>query len=249
MQNMKQSETPLQELPKQLSCWDAMLYPTSLSGIVIIAVAVFVPRIITFFGKLFVGIYFSHGGGGYGGILVGSALAVIYGYIVFYLYECIRESAGGVTRAPDTMMLSIPNKQEMMEQALYIFGCVALCFLPVSLYRLIVNQKDAIFWIFIVYGIFFFPMSFLAVVLFESPSALNPKLIFGSIVDTFLPYCRIVVIFFALAGIYIFGGTLLQTAGIPTFICDTVFMYGAILCAHILGRFFYKYKDRLNWEV
>jgi hypothetical protein len=245
---MNQSDISPQESPKPPTWWDAMLYPTSLSGIVMISVVVLVPRMIRFCGKIFSGIYFSQGGS-YGGILVGLALAVIYGYIVFYLYECIRDSAGGGARAPDTMMLSIPNKQEMMEQALYIFGCVAICFLPVSLYRLIVGQKDVIFWIFIVYGIFFFPMSFLAVVLFESPSALNPKLIIGSIVDTFLPYCRIVVIFSALAGIYIVGGVLLQAAGIPTFICDAVFMYGAILCAHILGCFFHKYKDRLNWEV
>jgi hypothetical protein len=244
---MEQAGMPLHESPKVPSCWDVMLYPISLSGIVIIAVAVLVPRIIKLFGKLFLNIYFSQGG--YGGIFIGLALGVIYGYIVFYLYECIRDSAGGSTRAPDTMMLTIPDRKEMMEQALYILGCTAICFLPVSLYHLLVSRTNAVFWILIAYGIFFFPMSFLTVVLFESPSALKPTLIIGSIVDTFLPYCRIVAIFSVLAGIYIVGGIFLQTAKIPKFLCDVVFMYGAILSAHLLGRFFYKYKDRLNWEV
>jgi hypothetical protein len=132
---------------------------------------------------------FSSWGSGYGGIFIGIALGVIYGYITFYFYECVRDSTEGSTRAPDTMMLSIPNKEEMMEQALYIFGCAAVCFLPASLYHLIVNQENMIFWILIAYGIFFFPMSFLAVVLFDSPSAFKPTVIIGSIVDTFLPYC------------------------------------------------------------
>ena len=187
--------------------------------------------------------------GGYGRIFIILALGVIYGYVLFYLFECIRDSAIGAIRAPDTLSLDVPDKEDMALRMIYLLACVVICSLPVSIYYLFICKIDAIFWFLIACGFFFFPMSFLAVVIFDSASALKPMLILGSIFDTFLPYCGLVLTSCALIGIIALSRKIVINLRVWPPFSDVVFIYLAMIFAHLLGRFFCKNADRLNWEA
>jgi hypothetical protein len=104
-------------------------------------------------------------------------------------------------------------------------------------------------------------MGILAVAMFESVSGLNPILIFRSIVSTFLPYCGLVVLFYGLSVLFVIGiiGSLLGVRGVTggsllsaillIILMLAGFVWLLLVAAHLLGRFYWLYKEKLNWEV
>ncbi len=81
---------------------------------------------------------------------------------------------------------------------------------------------------------------------FDSSTAFNPFLIIGSIASTFLPYCGLVILYCAI-GLLMYFSWLLPRAW--SFISWGLDVYLMFIAACILGRFFRRYEDRLNWEV
>jgi hypothetical protein len=108
-------------------------------------------------------------------------------------------------------------------------------------------RTDPWYWILYGLGVFFLPMSLLAAALFDSIAALNPLLIIASIAGTFLSYCAVTLLFCAIGLLMNFVGQL-QPGGL-SLLAWGFDIYLIFIAAYILGRFFRRYENKLNWEV
>jgi hypothetical protein len=173
----------------------------------------------------------------------------------WYFAECVRDSATGGTRAPE--VFATADVSTMFEQSLYLAACYIIFAGPAGFYSVFRHKTDAIFWLLAAYGVFFFPMGLLAVVMFNSGAAFNPVLLIGSIFSTFLQYCGLVLL---ICGVVLPIAAIMniQPEDIPlpkvlTLILQAGFtailLYIVFVIAHLLGRFYWRYQERLNWEV
>ena len=93
--------------------------------------------------------------------------------------------------------------------------------------------------------------------MFDSIRGLNPVLLIGSVVSTFFQYCGLVLLIGGV--ILIFGAVTTmetdQTQRVPVArlmlggIFYSLFLYAAFMVAHLLGRFYWRNQEKLNWEV
>jgi len=223
---------------------DMFLYPMNTSGIIHLCIFLFVPLLIGLIGRLISVIL-----GPYIGIIIALLHTFVIGYMLYYLAECIRDSAKGNWRAPDITIQDMPAMGELLSQILYLLGGAAICFWPAAVYYVFTGQADLIFWILLMCGGFFFPMGVLVVFMFGSISALNPLLILGSIVDTFLPYCGLVLFLYVTGGLIRMITSVLPAGQVLALFSRGLYIYTAMVSAHLLGWFYWWYKDRLDWEV
>jgi hypothetical protein len=204
--------------------------------------------------------------------LVGGFMALILyllliGYILYYLSWCVINSAKGGLRAPDITIYEVPDKGELLSQLFLILGSVAVCFCPASVYYIFTERTDLLFWLLLAYGIFFLPMVLLRAVMFDSVDSLNPISIIGSIFKAFLPYCGLILVFCILAAILrpIISNSpkpqnllaafnyltilLSYQSGAVFFYHKIALIYLAMIAAHLLGRFYWWHKDKLDWGL
>ena len=176
-------------------------------------------------------------------------------YSLYYFTECIRDSAAGARRAPNLHLRvspAKPDRWDYISQLLIVVGSIAVCFSPVAVYYIVIERSDLIYWLILACGGFFFPMVLLAVVLFDSFNALNPILIIGSIFRTLLPYCGMVLFFYAGALLFMeIDSPVNRFWLLPTgpFLIKVVQLYMIIVAVGLLGRFYRRYEKKLNWEV
>ena len=174
-------------------------------------------------------------------------------YSLYYFAECIRDSAAGARRAPDLRTSPAkPDRWDYISQLLVVVGSIAVCFSPVAVYYIVTERSDLIYWLILACGGFFFPMVLLAVVLFDSFTALNPILIIGSISRTLPSYCGMVLFFYA-------GALLFMEIDSPVnrfwllpmvpFLIKGVQLYMIIVAVGLLGRFYHQNEKKLDWEV
>ncbi|MBA7474838.1 hypothetical protein ES707_10196 [subsurface metagenome] len=225
---------------------DILLYPTSIPGLVTIGVIVIGQLLSRFL------------------CCAGWIVQIIMSlYLYWYFCECIRDSAAGGLRAPETIG-SMAALGEMFWQYLGLFACYIFFLAPVTFYHgwtYYTNNEinGVIFWSLLTYGVFFFPMGLLAVVMFDSVRGLNPVLIIRSITSTFLQYFGLVILFYGLGILFVIimmGSVLSGVAVGPivslvlTFIFNLVgFIWLLLIAGHLLGRFYWRYQDKLYWEV
>ena len=172
-------------------------------------------------------------------------------YVLYYFAECIRDSATGHFRASDFWKRPNEDKWDCILQSLVVPGCIAVCFCPASVYYIVTKRTDLIYWLLLACGGFFFPMVLLAVVLFDSYNALNPILIISSIFRTFLPYCGMALLFYGGALLFIKIGPRYWFRLLPALplISRLLQLYLMFVAVGLLGRFYWKYREKLNWEV
>jgi len=171
------------------------------------------------------------------------ALLVIGGgYSLFYLAGCIRDSTGGELRAPDVNRLPEQLSTDAILSQLIAMSAWAACCVGPLLVCVIVGRSDYLLWLLAAYAAIYAPIALLAVVMFDSVRALNPLLILPSIASVFAPYMLLAL------GSCLVSGLLV--------LLYPHFTLGGILCAyllmvmaHVLGRFYLRYEDRLNWEA
>jgi hypothetical protein len=237
---------------------DIFLYPLSASGIIHLAIFLFIPLLIKKLILSFIDYY---------GVVSLVLYMLLIGYIFYYLGHCVFSSSKGGYRAPDISIYNTPDRSELISQLFLMFGSVAVCFCPTAVYYIFTQRTGLVFWMLGACGAFFFPMVLLSAVMFDSVSALNPILIIGSIFKTFFPYCGLVLFFGlpillavliisnlpqprTLMGVvnYIFLvlNYLLGTAFIYQKIA---FIYLSMIAAHLLGRFYWWHKDKLGWGI
>jgi len=225
---------------------DIFLYPTSQAGLTYLAIFVGVPLAIRFI-KLSLGTF------GLAIALPSLIINILVGLgMCWYFAECVRDSACGRTRAPEAF--STADISEMFSQSLYLAACYLLFAGPAGFYFVYTQKTDAIFWLLLAYGAFFFPMALLAVVMFNSSSAFNPLLLIISIFKTLFPYSGLVAFLTALVLVARFIPTVQPDTNkwavlALDCISSSIFIYVALVVAHLLGRFYWRYQNKLNWEV
>ena len=257
LRKLKSDEVEPAPPPKHQLPWliDIFLYPVSKPGLTILGIVVGIPLlfniIVKVLGKaamvfppmlilltLFASISF----------IVDAVLAV---YMYWYFCECIRDSAAGWLRAPETMSIT-PSLGEMLWQMIRMLVCFIIFVGPSLVYLLNTRNPDALFWVLLAYGVFFFPMGLLAVVMFDSFSALNPLLLIGSIFSTFFQYCGLLLLFCGLGVLSVIIMLILRQSRISSllfYVLHIFFIYLLMVASHLLGRFYWKYLEKLNWEV
>jgi len=222
---------------------DIFLYPINVSGLANLAIFIGVPLLIDFLLKIMI-IQLS--------CLFGLVSLVIKVVVVFYMYwyfaECVRDSAEGGLRAPKVIGY-IPRVVDMFWQMVNIIGCFGVFFMPFVFYMLFAKRADVIFWLLLLYAVFSFPMALLAVVVLDSVAGLNPRLLYNSISNTLRQYCGLVLLF--LAAVLLMGmlGQKVGESGYLAFIVRCASVYIVFVAAHLLGRFYWLYQEKLNWEV
>jgi hypothetical protein len=174
---------------------------------------------------------------------------ILYMFFYWYLCECIRDSAEGGIRAPETIGKT-PGLGEMLWLLLRSCVCFAVFAAPVLGYYLSTRRINMVFWVFFAYALLFLPMSFLAFVMLDSlSSSLNPVFLVGSIRSTFLPYCAMTTVFLTVGFFIITNVQSMDFTLLQRFIIHCVMMYLLMVTAHLLGWFCNRYRQQLNWDV
>jgi len=221
---------------------DILLYPLNKAGLLTLAVVIVIPLLIHLVGGLLgpIGVIV---------LLPGTVVNTVIGaYYVWYVGQCVTDSALGGVRAPETIAQT-PDLWDMIGQLYRIFACIVVAVLPVMFYRLIAQRTDVVYWSLLAFAAAIFPMALLAVTMFDSIVGLHPALLIGSALSTFLPYLGLVLVL---------GSAVFLLANVP----DALFEYPLfgvafgiggryliLIGAHLLGRFYWRYQEKLNWDV
>ena len=232
---------------------DVFCYPVSIPGLTILGIYVFTPAILSLATSALSAVL-----GSLSILLMPLGLVfliiniTVSAYMFWYFGMCIRQSASGQVRAPETLNTGMQDDfAEMAMELLRIVCCVAVCLGPGLIYHSLTKRMDRVLWLLLGSGIFFIPMVLLATVMFGSFGGLNPAIIIPSIFSTFLGYCLVVLAFCMPVAIAV--GILVcltkESGAVVTFIMRGVFAYFALVAAHISGIFYYRNKERLYWEV
>ena len=238
---------------------DILLYPASSSGLATIGGVAILPVVSVFLlalaARLCCLLPFM--------ILVGIFFVALYAY--WYFCECIRDSAFGGVRAPRGPGSSM-DWGDLLWSSLRLSACYFFFFGPLILYRFHVGHSRAevnyvVLLSLMTYGNFFYPMGILAVVMFESVRELNPIFIVRSVIATFLPYCGLIALFYGLNSLLSIGifGLLFAVRGVTGDSLASVLVLGALMIAgflwgllvtgHLLGRFYWRYQEKLSWNA
>ena len=241
---------PLEErkLPWML---DVLVYPQSQGGVSFLCVLVLIPAfldlVLWWLSKVLpiigLGLFI---------FVAGITAAIIMVFLVIYAFwyfgECIRDSATGEVRAPDSLSI---DREQVAGPMLRMLVCVLLFLGAGPIYYWNVKEPDAIFWGLLSVGVFIFPMAVLSVVMFDSIVGLNPVRILTSILRTFYLYCGVALVFYVL--IFVIVWMLLNLWGvlgaISMYFVYAVNLYLFMVAAHLLGRFYYRKEEYLNWPV
>ncbi|MHC4546159.1 MAG: hypothetical protein ACYTDW_17595, partial [Planctomycetota bacterium] len=262
-------------VPERKLPWliDILLYPINKAGLTMLGIFIGVPLLMEAFVKVlflltgvfppfFVFAVF---------FLVISLIVniVIRLYRYWYLSECIRDSAEGQIRAPETVA-STPGMWELFSIFLKIFVCIIVLSAPMYFYLLKslsiersfgalfsftifflwtmvteVGRSGITFHLLLFLAVFFFPMTILSVVMFDSYRGLNPLLIVSSIFSTFAPYCGLILLLCVLWLPVILIRKFIVTqvvsfqSSLFLYLPRTISIYLMLVGAHLLGRFYW----------
>jgi hypothetical protein len=225
---------------------DILLYPANTAGIGAMVIVIGIPSVLDLLmrsaGPLaaFVGLP----------ILIIEFLIGLYA--IRYFAECVYDSATGGVRAP--MALDIDTSfTELRSQVLDLAAVYILFIGPAVFYSMWVQQLDIVFGGLVAWAVVFFPMGLLAMVIQDSASALNPFSLLVAIFRTFFPYVGLLILIGLFAGLYWLLSTLLTaescTGWFLGVIGGIVTPYLGLVVAHVLGRFYWRYRDRLDWGL
>ena len=224
---------------------DVLLYPSSVSGLWNLAIIVGVPVTFMIIRRLLGESIHTVGHVFY------FADLVIGLYAVWYLGECTFDSARGGTRAPDTSSQKV-DWRAMLLRVVYLAAPGALFFLPAYLYPTFAEREDAVYWALVAWGFVFFPMGFMAMVALDSESALNPLMLLRAIVRTLREYVVLVLVLLAAAIVLRLVGREMLHWERPIWlraIGHAIVTYGGFVLAHILGRFYWRHRQQLDWGI
>jgi len=169
-------------------------------------------------------------------------------YINWYACECIRDSAAGGIRAANTIATT-PGLGEILGQAFRVLMCALFVIAPALIYLARTHRTDQIFQVLYAAGGFVFPMALLAVVMFDSYAGLNPILLLRSILKTHLRYCFLVPFCYLLCVLIPCAGILLFRSWMLGYLSLFLAFYSLLVLAHLLGRFYWKNEQRLDWDA
>ncbi|MCX5646968.1 MAG: hypothetical protein NTZ17_20155 [Phycisphaerae bacterium] len=228
--------TGVRQLPWPI---DILLYPANTPGLMNLAIVVGILLLLTLVPRLvflpFLGLMF---------FLAKLALAI---YAAWYWAECTWDSAQGGTRAPQ--LLDSAGYGDKWSRVSYLLAVYVIFVLPAVLYPLYIGRRDAILWVLVAWAVIFFPMGLLAMVMHDGMYVLSPLFLLGSIRRTLVPYLGLLLVMAALGVLLrLVLGLLAQS----TWLAGPVLLtsgYLSLIAAHLLGRFYWRYHERLNWNL
>jgi len=238
---------------------DILLYPASFKGIIIIGIFL-ASRLLGGLDRFF-WVF---------GYVTGFVQFLVGAYIYWYFIECVRDSAEGGLRAPVTITVET-SFGDMIWRSLSVLACCVFFFGPEIIYKTYTTFTNTplnnfVLWSLRSFGIFFCPMGILAVIRFDSLSGLNPVLIVRSIASVFFQYCGL-VLFFGFILLFLFGmlgvdpSAAVAMEHIESMLrqlfsvfmsfafINIIFIWYLFIIGHLLGRLYWKYQERLSWEV
>lgn len=172
--------------------------------------------------------------------------------IIQYGYLCTQQSAQGELFAPDKMFsdaFQIGSWGELFEELYFRISPFVVCFGPPILYLVLTDHPDTVFVVLLAAGVFYFPMLFLAVAMFNSSTSFNPLIHFVSIVKTFFSYCLLVGQFCILVVLFALFVWLLQKYWLMSMVLFPLQLYYMMVIAHLFGRYYCLNEQKLKWEV
>lgn len=171
-------------------------------------------------------------------------------YFLWYLCTCVRDSAAGGLRAPETLGQT-PGAVELLGQLFQVGICVGVFLGLYSSLTYGVSLSPIIHRLFCGTLVFCFPLCLLSVISMESLGGMNPFLLLRTLVRVFLPYCGLVTLLSVLHGSALWGMGLSQAdraLNVPWALgVGAVEAYLLLVSAHLLGRFSWKNRNRLDW--
>lgn len=244
LRRLKSGEVEHEPPPKRKLPWliDIFLYPANFQGMIFLAIAVLVPlalQVASSFLCMF-------------GLLFSLLNALIAMYIYWFLAQCVRDSAAGGLRAPETMA-ETPDIWELIWHVSELFTCLVVYVAPAGAYFWYMRRFDTTFWLLAGGSAFLYPMALLAVIMFDSIEGLNPLIIIPSIFSTFFQYCGLIILIAAIIFLYVLTVKFLPLNPYARMVLSPLVqaaeLYLTMVAAHLLGRFYFKYQEKLNWEV
>ncbi|MDH4238622.1 MAG: hypothetical protein OEW48_03565 [Phycisphaerae bacterium] len=222
---------------------DVFLYPVSFWGLVYLGIFIVTTLFLNTVGKI-IPYYFAC----FFGVIVSVIKVLVVLFMFWYFAECVRDSVEGGLRAPKVIG-DTPPLRDMFRQMVDIIVSLVIFFGPFFLYVFIARRAGIIFWLLLIYGIFLFPMALLSFVVFDSIAGLDPRLIYKSISNTFWQYCGLVLLF--IAAVLVIGvlGQKASESGYMVILVHFAGIYLIFIAAHLLGRFYWKYQEKLKWDV
>jgi len=221
---------------------DIFLYPISTPALMIIGIVILIPLLIGLAANLLGPFRFFISIPGF----FINIVVILYAY--WYLCHCVRDSAEGNIRAPD-VLVSSPTIGDMFFQTMKVIACLLFFSAPMLIYFYNTRSTDFIFWLLFGFAVFFFPIGFLAVIMFDSINGLNPILLIGSIFSTFFQYLGLLFLFSILGWLIIQIFSVTSASVILSLLLPLVIIYLSLVTAHLLGRFYWRNRDKLRWGV
>jgi len=229
---------------------DVFAFPFSLSGIIHLIIFSLAP-LVMYFLQLTLFSFCC-----YGQLVAFGLIILVAGYFYYYLVHCIIAAAKDERRAPDVSD-DVPTFGDLARRLLLFVTSTIICYLPAISYIIYcfyhsflgnyLNEERLHFFnILCLVGLFFYPMFLLAIAMFDSMTALNPILIVASIFSTFLPYCGLALLFLGIGWLVHFVAEMREYLALLVWAFE---VYVIFVCAYILGRFYRRYEERLNWEI
>ncbi len=220
---------------------DILLYPATIAGVTNLAIMVAIPLFLNVLQQMvflpFLGLPF---------FLAQLAVGL---YATWYWAECIYDSAIGGTRAPG--LFDKADVGDMWSRVFHLLAVYVIFILPIALYALHGDRNVIIIGVLLAWAIIFFPMGLLAMVVSDGMYVLNPVFLLGAIRRTLLPYAGLLLLIAAsgillglVLGLLMRKGDVLWWAG-PALLIGG---YLSLIAAHILGRFYWRYGQRLGWD-
>jgi hypothetical protein len=190
----------------------------------------------------------------YGMAVILMLTAFATGYLISYLRRILISSATGEEQMPDWPDVSEFN-DDIVAPLLQLLGTVAVCFLPAAAVWLFIGHDNP--WAgpariaATLFGCACFPMAFLAVSMFDSVAALNPLLIFPSILRIPLQYLVTILLLAGVLAIRFAGEAFIERLLPLPLLVRTAFgfvgLYLLTVEMRILGLLYLANKDRLGW--
>ena len=172
---------------------------------------------------------------------------VLFLYLYWYLAECIRDSAAGWVRAPEGLG-GLPDFSDLIMQTANIIGCLTFFLLPAIIYLIATKSMDVFAWLLIIPAIFFYPIGLLSVVLNDSVAGLRWHILWSSVRKTFRPYAALSLIYIVmLLAVIVYMAS--QAGFLWKMIFRFLLIYFAFILAHLTGKFYYRYKAKLDLDV
>jgi hypothetical protein len=236
------TQEEVEETPARFT--DPFVYPANADGLVQIVVLALALGVVRALGPVFGRLLRL-----YGGVLVLVVQAFLVGYIIFYAHCCIYDSSRGGRRAATIALVHTPDLGDLVWQILLLIGGVAICLWPAALYRGVAGRMDVWFCVLAAAGAFFLPMSLLMATLFQGIDALNPVLIIRSILMTFPAYVVLLGELGLLAATFLGIRWGVGQIRLPHVLATMAYLYLLLMGSHLLGRFYWRRKEKLGWGL